>query len=96
MKLKDFLRNIKFEKPDRDTVIRSVDKGLLMFIGVPFLYLLYYGGKVATVAFVGVRLIFWSVYLYRLNVRWELKHAMGLRGERRERVLTSLSEIVIV
>lgn len=66
MKLKDFLRNIKFEKPDRDTVIEAWI-GLLMFIGVPFCIWLYYGGKVAAVVFVGVQLIFWSVYLYRSN-----------------------------
>ncbi len=29
------MRNIKFEKPDRDTVIKAWI-GLLMFIGVPF------------------------------------------------------------
>lgn len=66
MKLKDFLRNIKFEKPDRDTVIEAWI-GLLMFVGVPFCIWLYCGGKVATVVFVGVQLIFWSVYLYRSN-----------------------------
>lgn len=66
MKLKDFLRKLKFQKPDRDTVIEAWI-GLLMFVGVPFCILLYYGGKVATVVFVGVQLIFWSVYLYRSN-----------------------------
>lgn len=66
MKLKDFLRNIKFEKPDRDTVIEAW-VGLLMFFGVPFCVWLYYGGKIAIVVFVGVQLIFWSVYLYRSN-----------------------------
>lgn len=44
MKLKDFLRNIKFEKPDKDTVIEAWI-GLLMFVGVPFCIWLYYGGK---------------------------------------------------
>ena len=66
MKLKDFLRKLKFQKPNRDTVIEAWI-GLLMFVGVPFCICLYYGGKVATVIFVGVQLIFWSVYLYRSN-----------------------------
>lgn len=66
MKLKDFLRKLKFQKPDRDTVIEAWI-GLLMFFGVPFCIWLYYGGKVATAVFVGVQLIFWSVYLYRSN-----------------------------
>lgn len=66
MKLKDFLRKLKFQKPDRDTVIEAWI-GLLMFFGVPFCIWLYYGCKVATVVFVGVQLIFWSVYLYRSN-----------------------------
>jgi len=66
MKLKDFLRKLKFQKPDRDTVIEAWI-GLLMFVGVPFCIWLYYGSKVATVGFVGVQLIFWSVYLYRSN-----------------------------
>lgn len=66
MKLKDFLRKLKFQKPNRDTVIETW-VGLLMFFGVPFCVWLYYGGKIATVVFVGVQLIFWSVYLYRSN-----------------------------
>ena len=66
MKLKDFLRKLKFQKPDRDTVIETWI-GLLMFVGVPFCIWLYYGGKVATVVFVSVQLIFWSVYLYMSN-----------------------------
>lgn len=66
MKLKDFLRKLKFQKPDKDTVIEAWI-GLLMFFGVPFCVWLYYGGKIATVVFVGVQLIFWSVYLYRSN-----------------------------
>ena len=66
MKLKDFLRKLKFQKPDRDTVIEAWI-GLLMFVGVPFCIWLYYGGKVAIVVCVGVQLIFWSVYLYRSN-----------------------------
>ena len=66
MKLKDFLRKLKFQKPDRDTVIEAWI-GLLMFVGVPFCIWLYYGGKVAIVVFVGVQLIVWSVYLYRSN-----------------------------
>ena len=66
MKLKDFLRKLKFRKPDKDTVIEAWI-GLLMFVVVPFCIWLYYGGKVATVVFVGVQLIFWSVYLYRSN-----------------------------
>ena len=66
MKLKDFLRKLKFQKPDKDTVIEAWI-GLLMFVGVPFCTWLYYGGKVAIVVFVGVQLIFWSVYLYRSN-----------------------------
>lgn len=66
MKLKDFLRKLKFQKPDKDTVIEAWI-GLLMFVGVPFCIWLYYGGKVATAVFVGVQLIFWLVYLYRSN-----------------------------
>ena len=66
MKLKDFLRRLKFQKPDKDTLIEAWI-GFLMFVGVPFCIWLYYGGKVATVVFVGVQLIFWSVYLYRSN-----------------------------
>ena len=66
MKLKDFLRKLKFQKPDRNTVIEAWI-GLLMFVAVPFCIWLYYGGKVAIVVFVGVQLIFWSVYLYRSN-----------------------------
>ncbi len=34
--------------------------GLQMSLLVPFCIWLYYGGKVATVVFVGVQLIFWS------------------------------------
>ncbi len=76
MKLRLFLRNIKFEKPDRDTV-RSVDR-LLMFIGV-LLHLLYYGGKVAPVVFVGVQLDFCRFIYIGATSRWGIiKTAMGL------------------
>lgn len=66
MKLKDILAKLNFEKPDRDTVIEAW-VGALLFVGVPFCSWLYFGGKVASVVFVGIQLVFWSVYLYRSN-----------------------------
>ncbi len=60
------MRNIKFEN-QTGTLLSKRGCGLLMFIGVPFCIWLYYDGKVATVVFVGVQLIFLSVYEHRSN-----------------------------
>ncbi len=59
MKLKD-LHNIKLKTRQGHCYRTWI--GLLMFIGA-VLYLAIHGGKAATVVFVGVQLIFWSVYL---------------------------------
>ncbi len=62
MKLKDLLRNIKFENQIRTPL--SKRGGPAMFIGVPlYLAILWRQGHSET--FVGVQLIFHLVYLYR-------------------------------
>ncbi len=52
--LKDF-SNIKFEKPDRNTVIEAWIGPRCSNRLCRFVLALYYGGKVATVVFVGVQ-----------------------------------------
>ncbi len=79
--MKDFCAMLSL-KTRQGHCYRSVDR-TADTIGVLRSVIILYG-KVATVVFVGVQLILWSVYLYRSNSRWELLKQPWDYKERRE------------